>query len=134
MRTFVKLTFLAFLFFATSATTVSAQETEYGKASYYSDSFQGSTTASGATYDKSKMTGAHKTLPFGTRVRVTRLDNKKSVVVTINDRGPFIKGRIVEVSSAAAKKIGLTIDGVTEVTLDVLEKGGKAITLSLIHI
>jgi len=127
MRTFAKLTFLAFLFFATSATTVSAQETEYGKASYYSDSFQGSTTASGAIYDKSKMTGAHKTLPFGTRVRVTRLDNKKSVTVTINDRGPFIKGRIVEVSSAAAKKIGLTIDGVTEVTLDILEKGGKTV-------
>ena len=127
MRNFAKLTFLAFLFFASSATTVSAQETEYGKASYYSDSFQGSTTASGAIYDKNKMTGAHKTLAFGTKVRVTRLDNKKSVVVTINDRGPFIKGRIVEVSSAAAKKIGLTIDGVTEVTLDILEKGGKTI-------
>ena len=127
MRTFAKLTFLAFLFFAATATTLSAQETEYGKASYYSDSFQGSTTASGAIYDKNKMTGAHKTLPFGTQVRVTRLDNKKSVVVTINDRGPFIKGRIVEVSSSAAKKIGLTIDGVTEVTLDILKKGGSAI-------
>ena len=127
MRTFAKLTFFAFLFFATTATTLSAQQTEYGKASYYSDSFQGSTTASGAIYDKSKMTGAHKTLPFGTQVRVTRLDNKKSVVVTINDRGPFIKGRIVEVSSAAAKKIGLTIDGVTEVTLDILKKGGKTL-------
>ena len=127
MRNFAKLTFLAFLFFAASATTLSAQETEYGKASYYSDSFQGSTTASGDVYDKNKMTGAHKTLPFGTKVRVTRLDNKKSVVVTINDRGPFIKGRIVEVSSSAAKKIGLTIDGVTEVTLDILEKGGKTI-------
>jgi len=125
MRTFAKLTFLAFLLFATSATTISAQDTEYGKASYYSDSFQGSTTASGVTYDKNKMTGAHKTLEFGTKVRVTRLDNKKSVVVTINDRGPFIKGRIVEVSSAAAKKIGLLVDGVTEVTLDVLETGGK---------
>ena len=127
MRTFSKLTFLAFLIFTVSAFNLSAQETEYGKASYYSDSFQGSTTASGATYDKNKMTGAHKTLPFGTKVRVTRLDNKKSVVVTINDRGPFIKGRIVEVSSSAAKKIGLTIDGVTEVTLDILEKGGKSV-------
>ena len=128
MRTFSKLTLLAFLFFATSAMTVSAQDTEYGKASYYSDSFQGSTTANGNIYDKNKMTGAHKTLPFGTKVRVTRLDNKKSVVVVINDRGPFIKGRIVEVSSAAAKKIGLLVDGVTEVTLDILEKGGtKAI-------
>jgi len=127
MRTFSKLTFLAFLIFTVSAFNLSAQETEYGKASYYSDSFQGSTTASGATYDKNKMTGAHKTLPFGTEVRVTRLDNKKSVVVIINDRGPFIKGRIVEVSSSAAKKIGLTIDGVTEVTLDILKKGGKTI-------
>ena len=94
---------------------------QVGEASYYSDKFHGKPTASQEFYDKNAMTGAHKTLPFGTVVKVTRLDNGKSVRVRINDRGPFIEGRIVEVSRAAAVKLNLINDGVTEVRLDVVK-------------
>ncbi len=93
---------------------------EYGIASYYDDSFQGSETASKEKYDKNKLTGAHKSLPFGTLVKVTRLDNKKSVRVRINDRGPYIKGRIIEVSRKAAAQIGLLEDGITKVKIEVV--------------
>ena len=93
---------------------------EYGIASYYDDSFQGSETASKEKYDKNKLTGAHKEFPFGTLVKVTRLDNKKSVRVRINDRGPYIKGRIIEVSRKAAAQIDLLEDGITKVKIEVV--------------
>ena len=110
--------FLSFLFLLTLS--LSAQNEEFGVASYYADAFHGRKTASGQMYDKGGMTAAHKELPFGTTVRVTRLDNKKSVVVRINDRGPFISGRIVELSKSAAQKIGLVRDGIAEVKLEVV--------------
>src|SRR5882724_6177449 len=80
-------------------------QTQTGKASFYSDSFEGSPTASGEKYRASKMTAAHKSLPFGTVVKVTNLANNESVKVTINDRGPFVEGRVIDVSRAAAEKL-----------------------------
>ncbi len=112
---------------------VNAQQEELGLASFYSDLFQGKPTASGELYDKNKMTAAHKTLPFGTTIKVTRLDNGKSVKVTVNDRGPYISGRIVELSRAAAEKIDLVRDGVTRVKVEVVSdetSGKEAVTSS----
>ena len=88
-----------------------------GKASYY---WQGQQTASGARFNPSAMTAAHRSLPFGTRVRVTNRSNGRSVVVTINDRGPFIGGRIIDLSRAAAQAISMTGAGVASVSLEVL--------------
>ncbi len=102
-----------------SAVQLSAQE--YGEAAYYSDEFQGGKTASGEQYDKNQLTAAHKTHPFGTMLRVTRLDNKKSVVVKVNDRGPYLKGRVVDLSRKAAEAIDLVRDGHAKVKIEVLE-------------
>ncbi len=93
---------------------------EYGKCGYYADSFQGRPTSSGEKYDKNDLTCSHKSLPFGTRLRVTRLDNKKTVVVRVNDRGPFIEGYVVDVSGEAASELGLFKDGTTRVKTEVL--------------
>lgn len=90
---------------------------ECGRASYYSDSATGKATSSGELYDPQKYTAAHKTLPYGTKLQVVRTDNNASVEVTVNDRGPFTPGRVVDISRAAAEKIDLVIDGVTEVCL-----------------
>lgn len=100
-------------------TSLSAQSEEFGLASYYSDLFHGKPTASGEAYDKNKFTCAHKTHPFGTMLRITRLDNNKSVQVRVTDRGPFISGRVVEVSKAAAELIGLVADGSARVKVEV---------------
>jgi rare lipoprotein A len=94
---------------------------EIGKASYYADSLHGRKTASGEVYDKTKFTCAHKTLAFGTIIRVTRLDNQKSVEVKVNDRGPFVEGYVTDISRAAAEAIGLIRDGVTRVKIEVVE-------------
>jgi len=103
---------------------------ESGIASYYSDSFQGRKTASGEKYDKNKMTGAHKTLPFGTIVKVTRVDDGRSVRIRINDLGPYISGRIVELSGKAGEALGLYDDGLAEVTVKVLGKEDQTSTLA----
>jgi len=92
-----------------------------GLASYYGDAFQGKKTASGELYDKGAYTCAHRTLPFGTRIRVTNLKNKKSVLVRVNDRGPWVEGRIVDLSYAAARDIGMISDGVVRVKLTILK-------------
>lgn len=86
-----------------------------GMASWYGPGFHGKQTASGRRYDMHAMTAAHTTLPFGTRVRVTNLDNGRSVVLTINDRGPFAKGRILDVSKRAAERLGFIVKGKTKV-------------------
>ena len=86
-------------------------------ASYY---WQGQQTASGARFNPSAMTAAHRTLPFGTKVRVTNKRNGRSVVVTINDRGPFIRGRIIDLSSGAAGVIDMKGAGVAPVSLEVV--------------
>jgi len=94
-----------------------------GEASWYGGKFHGQQTASGEMYDMHEFTAAHKTLPFHTIVRVTDLRTRKSVVVRINDRGPYVDGRIIDLSKAAAKDIGLTIHGVRPVKLEVLRWG-----------
>ena len=86
------------------------------KASYYSDSLAGNSTASGEPYDPSKLTAAHRTLDFGTRLRVTR-EGHGDVVVTVNDRGQFIDGRVIDLSRAAAEKIDMVTDGVVDVCI-----------------
>ena len=91
-----------------------------GVASYYGPGFHRKKTASGERFNMHKLTAAHRTLPFGTRVRVTNIENGKSVVVRINDRGPFKKGRVIDVSLAAARKIGLTASGTAKVKLKIL--------------
>lgn len=93
---------------------------QYGKASYYGEQFHGRKTASGETFNKWGYTCAHKKLPFNTKVKVTNLKNHKTVVVRVNDRGPFVKGRIIDLSFAAAKKIGMVKDGVVKVKVEVM--------------
>ncbi len=88
-----------------------------GLASWYGPGFHGRPTASGERFDQNALTAAHKRLPFGTRVLVYRVDSGETVVVRINDRGPFIPGRIIDLSKAAARAIGLDRSGVTEVKL-----------------
>ena len=92
-----------------------------GIASYYAHKFHGRTTASGETYDMMAMTAAHRTLPFGTRVRVVNKDNGRSVVVRINDRGPFVAGRVIDLSRASAEELGMMGSGVAPVRLEVLD-------------
>jgi rare lipoprotein A len=89
-----------------------------GVASFYDDA--GSQTANGETFDPNKLTAAHPTLPFGTRLRVTNVANGRSVVVRINDRGPFVAGRAVDVSVSAAETLGMTERGTAKVKLDVV--------------
>jgi len=84
-----------------------------GKATYYANKFEGRKTTSGAIYRANKYTAAHRTLPFGTEVTVTNLSNGKTVKVIVNDRGPFTKGMIIDVSKIAAKEIGLYGKGIT---------------------
>ncbi len=90
---------------------------ETGKASYYADKFEGRKTANGEVFDQSKNTAAHKTLPFGTKVTVKNLKNGKTVKVRINDRGPFVAGRIIDLSRKAAKNIDLVNAGVGSVEI-----------------
>ncbi|MDY4174887.1 MAG: septal ring lytic transglycosylase RlpA family protein [Bacteroidales bacterium] len=95
---------------------------EKGQASYYADKFHGRSTASGEKYDKKKLTGAHRTLPFGTIVRVTNTANGKSVDIRINDRGPFKAGRVVDLSRAAAEKVDMIQSGVINCTVEVISQ------------
>jgi len=95
-------------------------DVQEGEASYYADSLSGNKTASGEPYDKNAMTAAHRTLPFGTKVKVTYLKTGKSVEVVINDRGPHVKDRIIDLSGAAAKKIGLVDAGHGKVKVEVI--------------
>lgn len=91
-----------------------------GMASYYGKEFNGRRTASGEIYDMYDMTAAHRSLPFGTRVRATNLGNGRSVVVRINDRGPWARGRILDLSYAAAQKLGMIGPGQARVKIEVL--------------
>jgi rare lipoprotein A len=101
-------------------TPVATGTTQVGAASYYSDSLAGETTANGESYNPGELTAAHRTLPFGTRVAVRRIDNDRSVVVRINDRGPFAGGRIIDLSRAAAAALQMLRAGVVRVELEVL--------------
>jgi rare lipoprotein A len=92
-----------------------------GSASYYASKFHGRRTASGEAFDNSAMTAAHRTLPFGSLVRVTNIANGRSVVVRINDRGPFTRGRMIDVSRAAADELGLVARGHATVELHLID-------------
>ncbi len=93
---------------------------EVGVASWYGVPYHGRTTASGETYDMNDLTAAHPSLPFGARVRVTNLDNGRSLVLKINDRGPFVERRIIDVSKRAAQELGFLHDGLARVRVEVL--------------
>jgi rare lipoprotein A len=101
--------------------------TEVGIASYYADAHQGRLTANGERFDMHALTAAHRTLPFGTRVEVTNLENGRSVEVRINDRGPYVEGRVIDLTQAAARELGFLGRGTTRVRLKVLSAGDHAI-------
>ncbi len=90
---------------------------ESGKASYYADKFEGRQTSNGEIFKQNKKTAAHRTLPFGTKVTVTNLANGRTVKVRINDRGPFVKGRMIDLSKKAAKKLDMVDAGVANVQM-----------------
>jgi peptidoglycan lytic transglycosylase len=94
-----------------------------GIASYYADDFNGRRTANGEIFDMHQLTAAHRTLPFNTLVRVHNLDNGKMVTVRINDRGPFKDNRVIDLSLAAAKRIGLIANGTAPVRIEILQLG-----------
>lgn len=114
-------TLITFFFLCTTIISY-ASKTEYGLASVYSDEFKNSATASGETYNPTKHTAAHKSLPFGSIIKVTNMDTGKSVMVKINDRGPFIRGYVIELSSAAAKILQMKDNG-AKVKLEIEKEG-----------
>lgn len=91
---------------------------QVGNASWYGPAHDGKETASGEAFDQRKLTAAHRTLPFGTKAVVTNLETGKSVAVTINDRGPYVKGRKIDLSHAAARQIGMSRTGVAKVKIE----------------
>ena len=95
-------------------------EIDGGIASYYGDELAGNRTANGERFDPGELTAAHRTLPFGSKVRVTNMSNGDSVIVRINDRGPFSRGRVIDVSHAAAREIGMQRSGTARVKLALL--------------
>lgn len=103
-----------------------------GKASYYHDKFHGRMTASGTIFNQNEMTCAHKTLPFGTKLEVTNLSNNKTVVVTVTDRGPFIEGRHIDLSYAAAEKLGFINKGVQRVNFEIIKPTRKRVESSVL--
>jgi rare lipoprotein A len=113
--------FIFLLTFLSCQFTIAQVQT--GKASFYADKFEGRSTASGEKYKHSKLTAAHKSLPFGTKVKVTNTANNQFVEVVINDRGPYVDGRIVDLSKSAAEKLGFVNVGLADVKLEVLDAG-----------
>jgi rare lipoprotein A len=105
---------------AKETTLASAGRVMHGQASWYGPGFYGNRTASGEVFRPGTLTAAHRSLPFGTRVRVTNLWNGRSTVVRINDRGPFHGGRVIDLAHGAASELGLTSSGVADVRLEVL--------------
>src|SRR3954447_12979368 len=103
----------------------SAKITEQGKASYYADKFEGRKTSNGEIFKQRKKTAAHRTLPFGTKVTVKNLTNGRTVKVRINDRGPFINGRTIDLSKKAARKLDMVDAGVATVELKYKEPAVK---------
>ncbi len=103
--------------------TESGKTVQYGEASWYGKQFHGRRTANGEFYDMYKISAAHRTLPLGSVVRVTRRDNGKSLKVRINDRGPFIRGRIIDLSYGAARAVDMVVDGVAPVRVELISLG-----------
>ena len=105
----------------TSVRSVAVGDTYIGTASYYGEGYEGRQTASGETFDKNELTAAHRFLPFGTLVNVTNLENERNVESRINDRGPFVRGRIIDVSERAAKLLGFINQGTVKVHIMVIQ-------------
>ncbi len=116
------------LLMAFSAPLIAAQPGQVltGVASYYHDSLHGNKTASGKIYNKNQLSAAHKSLPLGTRVRVTEPGSGRSVILEVNDRGPFIKGRIIDLSRRAATELGMIKKGLAKVKVEVLSLPGRS--------
>lgn len=108
------------LFLAACSTGIRTGKSEVGEASWYGRRHQGKRTASGERYDERALTAAHPSLPLGSRARVTNLENGRSVVVRVNDRGPFVAGRIIDLSRAAARALGITDAGLARVEVEPL--------------
>jgi len=106
--------------------SVRTENVHIGAASWYGPGFNGKKTASGEIFDETKLTAAHKTIPLGRRARVTHLGNGKSVEVLINDRGPYVEGRMIDLSHAAAKVLGMIDDGIAKVQVELLREAGVA--------
>lgn len=125
MKKIHKVFFLVFtsLVFLSHIKTHGQEEkfTQTGYASFYADKFEGRLTASGEKYYHAKSTAAHKTLKFGTIVKVTNLGNNKTTAVRINDRGPHVEGRIIDLSKSAAKKLGFINKGITKVKIEIID-------------
>ncbi|MFT5618999.1 MAG: rare lipoprotein A [Arenicella sp.] len=111
---------IPFLILSASGFAQKVGDKARGKASYYHSKFNGKKTASGEIYSASKMTCAHRTLPYGTMLKVTNRKNQKAVIVKVNDRGPFAKGRIVDLSFKAASKIDMIRDGIADVEIEIV--------------
>lgn len=108
--------------------------TQTGEASYYARMLEGGKTASGAIYRQDSLTAAHRFLPLGTVVKVTNLENNEQVIVEINDRGPYAKNRIIDLSRAAAKELEMIDPGVAEVEVQVIEPApGYTVSDSVVH-
>lgn len=125
--TFVKLAVLVLLSFLAGCSSLQTENgnwvgfTESGQASFYGDKHQNRQTASGELYKHKLKTAAHKKLPFGSSVKVTNVKNGKSVIVKINDRGPFVRGRIIDLSKSAFSSIGNTASGLIDVKIEVIK-------------
>ncbi|WP_162428235.1 septal ring lytic transglycosylase RlpA family protein [Pontibacter pudoricolor] len=128
-RKCILLTVIIFLFIGIGQVTIAQDitQTETGPASWYGSKYHGRKTSSGERYNKNDMTAAHKTLPFGTKVKVTNLANNESVVLRINDRGPFVGNRIIDVSEVAARKLDIHSRGIANVKVEVIEIDGKTV-------
>ncbi|CAA6809955.1 MAG: Rare lipoprotein A precursor [uncultured Sulfurovum sp.] len=103
----------------TTACSQRSPNLEVGNGSWYGEKYHGRTTANGETYNMYALTAAHKTLPFNTMVKVTNLKNNRSIIVRINDRGPFVRGRIIDLSYGAAKALDYITDGVVKLRVEV---------------
>lgn len=126
LRMFVAVSALLFFVSCNSGTEKKdAVFVEEGEASWYGPGLEGNQTANGEAFDMNALTAAHPSLPFGTKVRVTNLENGKSVVVRINDRGPYAKDRVIDLTKAAAEKIDILDSGVAEVRIERLKEEGK---------
>jgi rare lipoprotein A len=118
MKNFVALLSLVFSHLAFGKQPLAhINKVSLGMASFYAATFQGRMTASGELFDQEKLTAAHRTFPFGTMVEVKNLKNGRTVKVKVNDRGPFVKGRILDVSSRAAKRLGFYRKGVARISV-----------------
>ena len=123
MRSIAAFPLLLFLLLVACAPARRSRHCEEGLASWYGEPFHGRVTSSGETYDMHKFPAAHRDLPFGTIVRVRNRRNGKTVDVKINDRGPWVRGRIIDLSYAAAKRLDMVMDGVVPVRVEILKWG-----------